>query len=252
MRAFIKFIVVATGLCLIAIGLSVVFLSGRVEAIAKRGIEKALTRALQTDATIDSVSLSPLNQSIELNGVTVASPKSFGGQPAMQFDKITLQLDTTTLMSKTPTIKKITLDGGEVSMQHELGHGTNLGAFMNRVKSMAAGSIPQPQGTHVGADSGEPKYMIQEIQSGSTKLDVSSSLLPGEEAQLELAPFNVPELDKSGPVSADKAAALYLRSMYEHLLASAKDKLQPLLSVVGQESGKATEQPIIEPLEAQP
>ena len=226
MRAALKFIVVTTGLLLIACTLGAFFLGGSFGGFAKSGMEDLLTRAFGAPTTVQGLSISPLDQNIELRGVSVENPEHFSEGSALTFDRVLVNYDWKTLLSKEPTIPKISVSGADVNVRHELGRGLNMNALQEAAtKSLTALGLQQPGQTAEPSD--EPLIRLEELEVTDSTMHVTSNILPEQNVEIPLEPFTVSNTTDGRAEQAGQVGAKFLQALMKQA-ASVDSLIQPV------------------------
>ena len=80
-----------------------------IDSIVKNGIEVVGSQVLGTAIAVASVSISPLNGSGTIRGLTIGNPEGFTAENIMQLGEITVSLNTSSLLSNVIEIIEITV-----------------------------------------------------------------------------------------------------------------------------------------------
>jgi hypothetical protein len=80
-----------------------------IDSIVKNGIEVVGSQVLGTAIAVASVSISPLNGSGTIRGLTIGNPEGFSAENIMQLGEITVSLNTSSLLSDVIEITEITV-----------------------------------------------------------------------------------------------------------------------------------------------
>jgi hypothetical protein len=104
MKTLLKTIAV---LLLILIGTVVYVVMFRVGPKVERAIETILPKALGTEVTIDSMSILPLQGSIQLHGLSIANPKGFSGPYIAVAKELKFVISLRSLLTETLVLKEI-------------------------------------------------------------------------------------------------------------------------------------------------
>ena len=80
-----------------------------IDSIVKNGIEVAGSQVLGTSISVASVSISPLNGSGTIRGLTIGNPEGFTAENMMQVGEITVSLNTSSLLGDVIEITEITV-----------------------------------------------------------------------------------------------------------------------------------------------
>ena len=126
MKSCLRVALVIPGLLLIAAGIGVIVLRGPIKNASRSSIEETLTRILQARTTVDAVALSPWKQTLELRGIAIWNPEGYKEGVAVEYERVVSQFDLSSLLSETPTVDRISLEGGQINLRYEAGRGVNL------------------------------------------------------------------------------------------------------------------------------
>lgn len=229
----LRFILTAAGLVLIVAAVALVVLAGQLPKMAASGLRARLSDTFGAPCTIESVRMLPLDQAIELRGLAVQNPDAFQSGDAMQFDRIVVYLDPTTLLSDVPDIPRVSIEGGKVLLYHQPGEGLNIAALLE-----TASQSPAPQPSRFGLPS---QFRIHELHAEGIEMRIESGALPFLSAPLEVSPFTLTGLDDDTAVSPGETAAIFLRSLLAEALAL-DNLLKPLADML-QEATEDTAAP---------
>ena len=77
------------------------------DSIVKNGIEVVGSRLLGTSVTVNSVSLSPLNGSGTIRGLSIENPQGFNSGYAIQLDELSVNLNASSVFSDVVEIESV-------------------------------------------------------------------------------------------------------------------------------------------------
>ncbi|MCG8503624.1 MAG: hypothetical protein MI755_03365 [Sphingomonadales bacterium] len=100
----IKKVVIAVIVLVIAVGLGAFLYF---DSIVKSGIEVVGSRVLGTSITVDSVSMSPLNGSGSIDGLTVANVDGYNSDYAFQLGSLAVNVNASTVLSDVVEIQSV-------------------------------------------------------------------------------------------------------------------------------------------------
>lgn len=233
MKRLVKALLTLLGLVLVAAGVGAILLLGPGQKACKKPIEENLTRAMGAPATIESVSLAPWRQQMELRGLVVSNPQGFKEGPAMQFDRIIVTVDLRSLLSKTPTVESAVLQGGRVFLRYEVGKGTNLQRLAENAAQANSTDEGQKEGS-AGFFDFRKEFVIKDLSLEEAHVELSSNLLPLSSVELDLVSFSLHDVSKDKPVNTADLTVVVLRSLLKEVV-TLKGILAPIAEAVGKE-----------------
>lgn len=226
MRGCFKIAFIATGLVLIAIAASAIFLFMQADVYSRSALEYALQYALGVDLKLGRIAVSPLRQHLDAYEVIVGNPSGFPPGPAIEIQRIGIDFNAATFFSKTPVIRRLLMQGTHFNLHHQIGHGTNLGLLAK-----------QFGGTEGQANRKGRSFILQELRCEDAYMRLSSNVVPIGSAGISIAPFTVSDLGDH-PVSVGDIAAIFLRSVLRETL-TLKGLLNPVIHSMREESAPA-------------
>ena len=207
-----KVVLIGAGLLLVLVGVVIVLSLLQAHTVWKPGLEKTLSHALQTEVTVESLTVSLLNHVVEVRGLVIPNPEGFREGPAMTFDRILIDYDPTSLLMGTMQVKQMTLEGTELHIRHELRDGINL----RRLAKNAARLGEQPD-----ADAPEGagrRFVIRELRCEETDVDLSANMIPGASVSVTIEPFKLENVGSEDPVTTAELSVVVIRSLLRELL----------------------------------
>jgi len=226
MTGCLKSIVIAIGLVLIVGAIGSLLLMTQVDAWLRDGVASALQYVTHTDLQLERVQVVPLRQAVVITGLNIGNPATFKNGAAVKIPKLTVEFDTKTLFSRTPTIRKIIVGAPEVALRYELGEGTNLGALINTIAQQAPADA---------SSRARRLFKVQEFQCEQGRMSLSANLVP---AQMEtvLPAFTLTDLGAK-PLGVGEITSTALRSVLSQTL-TAKGLLGPVAGKIREEIGQ--------------
>jgi hypothetical protein len=108
--------------------------SERLERLAQAGIERVLSRVLDTDVTVGGVTLDSAAHVLRVHDVQIANPKGFGEGEAISVEAIRVEADPRSLFSPEPEVRLIGVSGATINADTKLPGGSNLKRLMDNAK----------------------------------------------------------------------------------------------------------------------
>lgn len=236
MTGCLKSIVIVIGLILIAGAIGSLLLMTQVDTWLRDGVASGLQYVTRTDLQLKRVQILPLRQAIVITDLAIGNPATFKTGAAVKVPKLTVEFDTKTLFSRTPVIKKITMEAPEVTLRYELGQGTNLGALLGAITQKTP---PSGANAHANAPAEPPShrlFKVQELHCEQGRMSLSANLVPAS-VDMVLPAFSITDLGAT-PLGVGDITAVALRSVLRETL-SVKGLLNPVAAKIQQELGQA-------------
>lgn len=220
-------------------------------SIIKEAVNTFVPPITQTNVTVSSIEISPLEGELKVKGLVVGNPKGFNTQTAFILDEIEVVIDMKTIFSDTIVIKKIEIDDAVVTVDVAL-TGTNLGAINDNINAYLSKPNAATQPEQTKADSNKKKskkapktVIIKKLNISDSRLQIASSLTNAQALVVVPLP-DITMMDigqKKEPMTFDKAFATVLsifsqqslRALANNTSALASDTIDAL-----SHTGKAT------------
>lgn len=215
MKSVLKAVCTITGLVLIVLGVGGLFFLTQLDTFAKDAVQDALAQVFPSPVQFESIAFSPINQVMEVQGVSLASPENFKNEPAVQIERVLIEFDVTTIFEEAPVIRRIVLEGTRIYYRHEIGEGTNIGKLAKK----AAENTGDPD---------RRTFVIKELLCENAKVSFSTNLVPKSRVPLNLATIHLEDLEDQPPMTSKRVAAVFLKSVIVETL-TLKGLLKPLL-----------------------
>lgn len=235
MKAVLKFLVIATGLFLIALTLIAFLLSARLESFARAGLEKSLSTALGVPVTIEGIDAAPVQEAVIVRGLHVGMPEELGSGDALFAPSILISVHTRSLLHGKPVIRLIRVESPEVTLRQELGNGISIAPLLRPAKET-------PGDSNDGQNEG---FTIQKVEITEGKLIVEGKMLPGGLSGT-LPAVTLENVDASAPLTAANTLRTALRAALAHVVTGqnlgipALDSLGDLLKPLGKTATPAS------------
>lgn len=218
---FVRCIVVPLGILLILPALFAIVGAVQLQRVGKPGLEKTLSYVLNTKVTIESVTLDPFHRTVSILGLAVANPEEFKEGTAIRLERIVIRPDLPSFLSATPTIQEVILEKPTLFLHHEIGKGTNLNALSTRASEvMKKVDLDAPKGA-------QRTFVVKSLRCDGGRATLSANLIPGQSADIEIAPFTLTELSSDKPVSTAEISEVFIRTVVENNV-TLKNVLQPV------------------------
>lgn len=190
----------SVGLLLIGIAVAVLLLSTQLEALATGQVEARLGNILGTEVTVEKIRWAPFETGIILDQVTVRNPPEFKPEPAIYCESILIQFRPETIFSETPTIRRVSAKGTDLTLRYGT-EGANLLKIAGNARTFAE--------TEAQRTDQRRQPVIETLACDESKLRIA----PGPPIPLSIAPFEIDGRDGLTGIPAAKGANVMLRSL---------------------------------------
>lgn len=173
------------------------------DSVVKSGIEVVGTRLLGTDVTVSSVSISPLDGTGVLRGLSIRNPEGFNEDYAFQLDEVSIALDPASVFSNEVLVDSV------IVVQPHITYETRL--TTDNIRTLLA-NLPDP-GDDASGDQGSSDrgLVIRQFRMLEPQLDLVAAI---GTAQVTLPAI---ELNNIGAGSQSSTAADVLREILSSL-----------------------------------
>jgi len=135
------------------------------DSLARRAIEVAGSRALQTEVTVESVSLSPLSGKGSISAMVVANPAGFSAANAFELGEISVALNLRSLGSEQIEVESIIIDSPLITYEN-MGRSDNLSTLLGNIERQDNAGETEP-----GA-AAAPELIIRDFRILNPRLDL--------------------------------------------------------------------------------
>lgn len=232
MRFLLKMVPIGIGLILILAGVVLLFLATQLTRSTRSAIERGLSAIYLTEVRVENVTITLSQSAMDVDGVTIFNPEPFTEGPAIEVDHVHVEFVPSTLLSRTTVLRSVTLRDATVHLRLEAGRGTNLSQLDANATRLLGGSS---SGAPVTA---RRKFVIQQFQSESARVEFSSNVLPVSSVGFDVQPFTMNELSSTEPVSAIDVCVLFVRNVL-HEGISLRGVLGPVADRLRAEFGRS-------------
>ena len=131
-QALVALIVIAA---LAALGLSFTM-----DSIIESNIESTTGKMLDTSVEVNNVSVSILDGTGTIDGITIHNPEGFSDKPALELQQISLTLDPYSILSDTVVVKRVEIEDPQVYYEQKVS-GSNLDALSGNLGRGSTSSV---------------------------------------------------------------------------------------------------------------
>lgn len=177
-----------------------------IDAVARSVLESTLSRAVGTEATVESLDLEVLSGRVTLEGLALANPEGFEGPRFLSLRRGRLGAGLANVFRDTVAVRELTLEGVELDLEQRGGR-SNVGPIL--------ASVEEARGAR--GESDEIAYRIEELVIRDVTARVRIGAGPAGEPA---ATVRIPEIRMenvgsggSGAVTLSELAGLTLQAV---------------------------------------
>lgn len=119
---------------IIIAALGALILSFSLDRIVKSNIESTTSEMLDTSVQVNNVSISILDGTGTIDGITIHNPDGYSDKPAVKLQQISMAVDLSSLLSDTVVVKEVRIQKPELYFEQKAG-GNNLNALTEKLKT---------------------------------------------------------------------------------------------------------------------
>ena len=189
----IKKTIMAVLALVVALVIAVVFLGTNLDSLIKAGVEEIGMRATKAPTTLQKVEVSLTTGNGTLQGFTMGNPEGFMSDSAIKIGAIAIELDPQSVMGEGPiVIRKILIDGPELTYEARKNGTSNLQTIQNNIKSFAntievakqkaaaSGAAPPSPSASIDAKGAGRKIIVEQLIVSEGRVKLSHELLASE------------------------------------------------------------------------
>ena len=208
----IKILLISLVAVFIVIGVVLALAVANLDKIVKAAVEKVGTQTLGTEVTLASVDISLKSASGGLNGLVIANPEGFTTESAFELDKVSLDLDLSTIRSDVIVVNLVVVDGARVVFE-EKGGKINLQELLKNIETA-------PDSGEAAAEG--PKLVIKEFRFTNAETRLITEQL-GQDVNAKIPDVVLNDIGTKGEgVTAAEAAQQLLSPLIEQVLKGAQ------------------------------
>jgi len=204
MKRVLNFILIPAGVLI----LIAVILTFTIDSIVRSAIESRGSDILQTELSVDNVSISLLSGSGSVEGLTIANPDEFEDGEALTISSIRMNLDVSTLLSDTVVVNELRIRDLDVNYRLKA-TGSNLGKLMDNLESYSAGT----------EDEAESNMIIDLFVMEESTVSIDTQF-----EELQAISVNIPYVEREGiGRDDDQTVSEGIRNILEIIISRVSD-----------------------------
>lgn len=191
-----KKLLIAVVILVLILVVAVVVVASQAGSLIQRGVETYGPEITGTSVTLSDVDISLWSGHARINNLVVGNPKGFETDHAFKVDTVSVELDMGSLFSEQIRIKKILIDGAELTYE-QVNNRSNIDVLKRNVeKNTGAGGQAS---SDEGSDSSDVQVVIDDLYINGTQVNVRAEVLGRlEEHTVTIADIHLQNLGKNG------------------------------------------------------
>lgn len=181
MRKPVKIVLTALAILLVLVVGGMLFLWMQVNSIVKAGIETEGPKMTKAAVALDGVDVSVLSGRAEVRGLSVRNPPGYGTDSSLKAGHFAMDLDTGSLFTDTIVVRRIEIDGAEVTYEMGLA-GSNIDAILKNIEEYTGPS--------------QSKTIVEDFTVKNAKVRLSATMLAGKGATLPIGDIHLKDIGK--------------------------------------------------------
>jgi hypothetical protein len=177
------------------------------DGMIRSGIEENGSELLQTQVTVDNVSVSIFSGSGTISGFTVQNPEGFSNEPALYIQEASMNMDIWSLFSDQIVVNEIIVKSPDLFFE-QIGVGVNL-KKLNDNMDLAS------------EESSETSLIIQYLLIEDGNITVSSSLERERTTEVTLDEFTLNDIGRDGTNTIKQSVRQVLNPLLQKAMAEA-------------------------------
>lgn len=193
-----KKLLIAVVVLVLILVIAVVVVASQAGSLIQKGVETYGPDITGTSVTLSDVDISLLSGHASINNLVVGNPKGFKTDYAFKVGEVSIELDLSSLTSEQVRIKKILIDGAELTYE-QINKRSNIDALKRNVEKNTGGSDASG-GSDSGASGGsDVQVVIDDLYINGTQVKVHADVLGKQEQQsVTIADIHLQDLGKNG------------------------------------------------------
>ncbi len=195
----IKILLGVVGVIVVLIVLLVAVIAISIDTLAKRGVERGATYALQVPTTLDSADVKILSGGFAMSGLEVKNPEGFSAPHFLQMNDASVNVSLATLAEDVVELPALTITGIDMYLVKEGGK-ANYQVIMDNLKRFESGESKPADPANEGK-----KFVIRKIEIKDVMVHASVLPIGGESKTVDV---EVPEIVMTNVGSAGQSVSM--------------------------------------------
>ncbi len=189
----LKKVLIGIGVVLVVLIVAVTLFLG---PVIKAGVETIGSQVAGVEMTLEKASVNLLTGNVKIKGLIIGNPDGFKTPSLMELGQFVLDLDMGSLLTDTIVVKKIHIDGPEITYERGL-KASNFSALQKNLASEEAAPAEEPEGKAAKEKkSPSKKVIIEDFLFENGKVNISITLAGGKQLTVPLTPIHLKDIGK--------------------------------------------------------
>ncbi|MEL7833165.1 hypothetical protein [Fodinibius sp. Rm-B-1B1-1] len=207
---------------IVIVALGALALSFSIDGMVKSGLEDTTTEMMNTSVEVDDVSISLVDGSGTISGITIHNPEGFSDRPAIKLQEIRIKINISSLLADTVIADEVHIQTPELYFEQKAS-GNNFDALTANMDGSSSSD------THLIVD-----YLL--VENGTVML--MADIGEGESVKGEFSQIKLEGIGRSGSNTMEQTLRQVLEPVLQKalqeaieqgLMDKAKDALQDVL-----------------------
>lgn len=226
----LKVLIGLVGVAFILLIAVVVFIFVAIDQIAKQGVERGATYALDVPTTLDTADINILGGEVGFTGLTIANPEGYDTPHFLALGSAEAAVDLGTLQNDTVEMQALIIDGIDIYLDKEDGK-ANYDVILENLKRFESADTGEGEGDDAPpADPDAPtkKFVIRTVEIRNVTAHVE--FLPFGGGDIVRPTVTVPEIilqdvGETDPVTIAKLTNILIKSIFASVISVGSDVL---------------------------
>lgn len=180
---------------LLLLGVGLGLLIYNVGPLTKAGVEKVGPTIVKTPVSIGNVAMNWAEAEVALSDLLIGNPEGYVKDHLFTMGKVTVQLDTASLLSDEIHIKQILIDSPIINYEQKLSE-SNISRVLDNVRSLKASEDPDASAPR--EQSQGKKVVIDYLRISNAGVYASSEFMGNKEKYITLKALELHDVGKDG------------------------------------------------------
>ena len=149
-----------------------------------------------TEMSLKGVSFSPFSGRCKIKGLIIGNPENFKTESAIKLGSFYMDISLTSLLSDTIIIEEIYINAPEITYEHSLSHGTNIGSIIDNIKKADPKEEEKDAVTTKSKKKSSKKIVIDYFIIEDAKINLSTTLLNGNSFSIPMPTIELRDIGK--------------------------------------------------------
>ncbi len=233
-----KKLLIFGGIVVVVIVAAAVLMVGNINTIIKKGVEKGGPILLKAPVSLSKVAIDLKSGAGEFKGLTIGNPEGYNTAHAFRLGSLQIDLDIKSVTSDKIHIRKIIIDGPEITYEQRAAGKSNLVQLQENITSF---SSPESKDEKNGSGSQGKKMQIDYVKVENANINVSVDILKGEKLTVPIRSFEIRNIGKNRDRTISGALGIILTEINKAVLPAAMSAASGYQKMLQKKAGAVQE-----------